>query len=61
MEISGVSNSSSPVSSANADNAASVLVAKKALDIQRQQGEASVKLIDDAGLDGKGRNVNTYA
>jgi len=61
MELSGISSSSSPVLNASADNAASVLVAKKALDIQRQQGAASVKLIDEAGLDGKGRNVNTYA
>jgi hypothetical protein len=61
MEISAVSNASSPISKASADDAASVLVAKKALDIQRQQGEASVKLIDAAGLDGKGSNVNTYA
>jgi hypothetical protein len=61
MEVSGISGSSSPISNASADNAASVLVAKKALDVQRQLGEASVKLIDEAGLDGKGRNVNTYA
>ena len=58
MEISGISNSSSSVS---ADNTASVLMAKKALDIQRQQGEASIKLIDSAGLDGKGTTVDTYA
>jgi len=61
MEVSGISNSSTPVSSVSADNTASVLMAKKALDIQRQQGEASVKLIDSAGLDGKGTAVNTYA
>jgi hypothetical protein len=61
MEISSASNSSSPISNAHADNAASVLVAKKALDNQRQQGEASVKLIDEAGVNGKGTIVNTYA
>ena len=61
MEISGISNSSAPVSSVSADNTASVLVAKKVLDILRQQGEASVKLIDSAGWDGKGTVVNTYA
>jgi hypothetical protein len=60
LEISGISNSSSPISNASADNAASVLVAKKALDIQRQQGEASVKLIDEAGVNGKGTIINTY-
>jgi hypothetical protein len=61
MEISGTANSAGPAANVSADNTASVLVAKKALDIQRQQGEASVKLIDSAGLDGKGTNVNTYA
>jgi hypothetical protein len=58
MGISGILNSSSPVSNVSADNTASVLVAKKALDIQRQQ---SVKLIDAAGVDGIGTAVNTYA
>jgi hypothetical protein len=61
MGISGISNSLSPVSNVSADNTASVLVAKKALEIQRQQGAASVKLIDAAGIDGKGTAVNTYA
>jgi hypothetical protein len=61
MEISGVSNASTTVTRTSADNAASVLVARKALDNQRQQGEASVKLIDEAGVNGKGRHVNTYA
>jgi hypothetical protein len=61
MEISGISNAPSAVSNVSADNAASVLVAKKALDVQRQEGAASVKLIDEAGVDGKGTKVNTYA
>jgi hypothetical protein len=61
MEISGISNASSAVSNVRADNAASVLVAKKALDNQRQEGAACVKLIDEAGVDGKGTKVNTYA
>jgi hypothetical protein len=43
------------------DNTASVQVAKKALDVQRQEGAASVKLIDEAGVTGKGKLVNTYA
>jgi len=42
------------------DNTASVQVAKKALDVQRQEGAASVKLIDEAGVTGKGKLVNTY-
>ena len=61
MGIAGISNSTSLVSRVSADNIASVLMAKKALDIQRQQGAASVKLIDSAGVDGKGRIVNAYA
>jgi hypothetical protein len=61
MEISAISNVPSSVSKVSADNAASVLVAKKALDVQRQEGAASVKLIDEAGVDGKGTKVNTYA
>jgi hypothetical protein len=61
MEITGISNASSAASNVSADNTASVLVAKKALDVQRQEGAASVKLIDEAGVDGKGTKVNTYA
>lgn len=61
MEISGISSSSSHVTNASADNTASVLVAKKALDIQRQEGAATVKLIDEAAVSGKGTIVNTYA
>jgi hypothetical protein len=61
MEISSVSNTAGPISNANANNNASVLVAKKALDAQRQEGAASVKLIDEAGFTGKGKHVNTYA
>ena len=61
MEISGISNAAGQVTNVSADNASSVLVAKKALDIQRQEGAASVKLIDEAGLTGKGKLVNTYA
>ena len=61
MEMSGVSGAAGSTSNASADNVASVLVAKKALDVQRQDGAASVKLIDEAGLTGKGKLVNTYA
>ena len=45
----------------SSDNAASVQVAKKALHVQRQERAASVKLIDEAGVTGKGKLVNTYA
>ncbi len=58
MELSAVSGAATPV---NADNASSVLVAKKALDVQKMEGAASVRLIDEAAVTGKGRLVNTYA
>lgn len=61
MGISGISSVAGQVSNVSADNAASVLVAKKALDVQRQEGAASIKLIDEAGVTGKGKLVNTYA
>ena len=61
MEISNISSSSSPITKASADNTASVLVAKKALDIQRLEGAATVKMIDEAGVNGKGTIVNTFA
>jgi hypothetical protein len=61
MELSGVSGSAVQVSKASADNAASVLVAKKALDVQKMEGAASVRLIDEAAVTGKGRLVNTHA
>lgn len=61
MELSGVSTAAVTLSNVSADNAASVLVAKKALDAQRQEGTASVKLIDEAAVTGKGKMVNTYA
>jgi hypothetical protein len=61
MELSAVSGAASSLSSVNADNAASVLVAKKALDVQKMEGAASVRLIDEAAVTGKGRLVNTYA
>lgn len=61
MELSGVSTAAVTLSNVSADNAASVLVAKKALDAQRQEGAASVKLIDEAAVTGKGKMVNTYA
>ena len=60
MEISSISNAVGPVSNASADNVSSVLVAKKALGIQRQEGDAGVKLIDEASITGKGKLVNTY-
>ena len=60
MEISSISNAVGPVSNASADNVSSVLVAKKALGIQRQEGDDGVKLIDEAGITGKGKLVNTY-
>jgi hypothetical protein len=58
MELSAVSGAASPVI---ADNAAGVLVAKKALDVQKMEGAASVRLIDEAAVTGQGRLVNTYA
>ncbi len=61
MEISGVSNLTGVVANLNADNTAGVLMAKKAMDIQRQQGAANAELIASAGVDGKGTKVNTYA
>jgi hypothetical protein len=61
MELSGVSSAAGAVSKASADNVASVQVAKKALDVQKQEGAASVKLIDEAAVTGKGKMVNTYA
>jgi hypothetical protein len=61
MEISGISGVAGQVSSVSADNAVSVLVAKKARDVLRQVGAASVKLIDEAAVTGKVKLVNTYA
>jgi hypothetical protein len=40
------------VSGASTDNAASVLMARKALDVQQQQGEANVRLIESAKVEG---------
>ena len=61
MDLSGVSSAAGTVSNASTDNLASVLVAKKALDVQRLEGAASVRLIDEAGITGEGKLVNTYA
>ena len=41
------------VTGASADNAASVLMARKALDVQKQQGEANVKLIESTKVEGQ--------
>ncbi len=49
----------SVVASANADDSASVLVAKKALDVQRQQGETIVRMLETAKVEGeKGYHVD---
>ena len=61
MELSSITNAAGAVPNVSADNVASVLVAKKALDVQRQEGAASVKLIDEASVTGKGKLVKTYA
>ena len=50
------------VSEASADNVASVLVAKKALDVQKEQGEEIVRLIESAKVEGqKGFNLDVVA
>ena len=47
------------VSGASTENGASVLVAKKALDVQKQQGAATVRLIESAKVEGqKGYNLD---
>ncbi len=53
---------SSIVSGAGTDNSAGILVARKALDVQEQQGEAIVQLMESARVEGpKGNNVDVYA
>ena len=41
------------VSGASANNLASVLMARKALDFQKQQGEANVNLIESTKVEGQ--------
>ncbi len=45
-----VESQSGIVSAANSDEQASVLVARKALDVQKQQGETIVRLIESANV-----------
>ncbi len=50
---------SSVVSAASMDSSASVLTAKKALDVQRQQGEDLVRLMESSMVEGpKGQNLD---
>jgi hypothetical protein len=59
MSVEGVSGI---VSRASADSHASVLVAKKALEVQEEQGEATVRLIESAKVEGqKGYQLDVVA
>ncbi|MCE5335756.1 MAG: putative motility protein [Desulfobacteraceae bacterium] len=45
--------------SASSDDSATVLVAKKALDVQRQQGQAIVQMMESSKVEvDKGQNIN---
>ncbi|MHC1729942.1 MAG: YjfB family protein [Syntrophobacteraceae bacterium] len=47
------------VAGASTDNDASILVARKALDVQKQQGDATIRLIESAKVEGqKGYNLD---
>ena len=50
---------SSVVSAADVSDGASFLVARKALDIQKQEGEATLRLLESANVEGnKGQNLD---
>lgn len=50
------------VAAASTDNNATVLVAKKALDVQKVQGEAIVRMLETTKVEGqKGYNLDVVA
>ncbi|MEN6440956.1 MAG: YjfB family protein [Syntrophobacter sp.] len=58
----GVGSISSIVSEAATESSAGILVARKALDVQEQQGQAIVRLMESSKVEGpKGNNVDVFA
>jgi hypothetical protein len=59
MNVGSVSN---VVTGADADKSATVLVARKALDFMKQQGDATIRLLESAKLEPhKGNNINVFS